>query len=170
LEPELKFIDCSNIDVLSFENDKIYDLDKPWNSYSLNKYDLTICNQVLEHVFNPHQAFENLFDITNNNGYIWISVPIINSVHGEPFFYSSGYHPRFLERLANNYKLKIIDLNCWGSLKYKLHCVRGTWLTYNQLGYGFNSFNDFYLPNLIFQNGRINNTNHITDCWALLKK
>ena len=178
-EPELKLFTYNNLDVLNYSDDKKYDLDIEWDAVN-SLYDLTICNQVFEHVFNPDQAFKNLASITKSDGYIFISVPAINCVHGEPYFYSSGYHPRFLTRLANQDLFRIVDAGQWGSIKYMLHTVLGYWPTYNTLGRGYHKTADLRLPHLMLVDGRnqndllskalFNSQEIITDCWILLKK
>lgn len=63
-EPELRFLQSDNTTVLSFETDRAFDLDKPWFERPSQNFSMTICNQVLEHVFNPHLAFKNLIHVT----------------------------------------------------------------------------------------------------------
>lgn len=72
-----------------------YDLNLDWSGYDSHNFSMTMCNQVLEHVFNPHLAFKNLCQQTATNGYIYASIPTLNCIHGEPDFFSSGFHPRF---------------------------------------------------------------------------
>jgi len=134
-EPELKFLNPSHVDFVNFSENTAFDLSKVWSSDLLAEkymsYDVVICNQVLEHVFNPIIAFDNLTLLLRPKGFLYISVPIINCVHGEPYFYSSGYHPRFLVELAHNSKnaMTCIKLGAYGSRKYLMSAVSGKWLT-----------------------------------------
>jgi SAM-dependent methyltransferase len=164
-EPELRFLQSDDTTVLSFESDNAFDLDKPWFERPSQNFSMTLCNQVLEHVFNPHLAFKNLIHATRPEGYIYVTIPTINCIHGEPHFYSSGYHPRFLERLALENGVEIVTIGYWGSFKYMVNAVTGRWLTANQLVRGASGG----LPHMEDQDGRIKHERVITDCWGLFK-
>jgi hypothetical protein len=178
-EPELNLFKYNKIKTFNFSEDRQYDLDNSWDKSNIPGYDFVICNQVLEHVFNPHQAFKNLISITNSGGYIFVSIPTINRVHGEPYFYSSGYHSRFLTRLGVENNLKILDQREWGSVKYLLHTVSGYWPTFNTLKKGVHNRYDLLFPFLTLVDGTkksnalLNFLGHqdvTTDCWALFQK
>jgi len=211
-EVDLRIMDFDNLHILNYDEDTIdtqvdqtkpkifrhkidksfsnrkWDLDLSWKDFDVPKSDFTICNQVFEHIYNPHQAILNLKKITKRNGYILISIPSINCIHGEPYYYTSGYHPRFLERLAKENNLTICFLEYWGSLKYMFHKIGGRWRTYKSLAKGIHDKSDLRYPSFIFVDGRINEnklppilslqkyhtslppTTHIIDeCWTLLK-
>jgi SAM-dependent methyltransferase len=68
-EPELKFINVKSVSLLNFSENIKYDLDSKWDFDE--KYDIVVCNQVLEHIFSPLQAFSNLLSITKPGGYIY---------------------------------------------------------------------------------------------------
>jgi SAM-dependent methyltransferase len=172
LEPELKFLAANKMTFLNFSNNVIYDLDKNWDQQDSQDFSFAICNQVLEHVYNPRQALKNIIHHTRSGGYIYISIPTINCIHGEPYFYSAGYHPRFLERLAIEHKLEAIHIGQWGSEKYLINAVSGRWLTNNNLRIGIHGLADFLHPTFILRDGRKNSLDYryITDCWALFKK
>lgn len=169
-EPELRLVSFDSCDFLSFEQDAKYDLDTQWDEEA--RFDLTLCNQVLEHLFNPQQAMANLVACTVKNGYIFVSVPTVNRIHGEPFFYSSGYHPRFLERLGKTAGVKLVAAGQWGSRKYLLHAVNGSWLPHNKLRRGIRSKSDLYFPFLALSDGRYEDRSGtvITDCWVLFQR
>jgi hypothetical protein len=183
-EPELKLINSEHTDILDFDEDScMFDLDSDWKSivkskrdyskfYKEGEYNFVFCNQVLEHIFSPIQAIKNIQYITKKNGFIWITVPTINCIHGEPYFYSAGYHPRFLNRLCKEAGLEIIHIGAFGSRKYLAHAVQGHWCFHDELRPGFRSKRDFAYPYFAIQDGRKNNTNgkFIVDTWALLKK
>jgi len=173
-ELELHFLKPKKLSIISFELDKRYDLDLDWSKNSIKEnFSFTICNQVLEHVFNPQMAFKNLCHMTAPNGYLYVSIPTINCIHGEPYFYSSGFHPRFLERLSREYGLETISIGYWGSQKYMLNAVDGKWLFERLLRPGFHRKGDLKFPFQIFKDGRLKDTGKnqvITDCWGLFKK
>jgi SAM-dependent methyltransferase len=178
-EPELKLISTDSVSFLNFESDNAYDLDLDWRTRTSSGFSFTICNQVLEHVFNPHVAFGNLVHSTRPGGLIYVTIPTINCIHGEPYFYSSGFHPRFLERLAKEHDLDTVGISSWGSAKYLLHAVSGTWLTDRNLRRGLHSRMDIRLPSFILSDGRdpdcplsrkMGYKDIITDCWGLFSK
>jgi SAM-dependent methyltransferase len=164
-EPELQFIQSDNVTVLNFDSDRSFDLDKPWFERPSQNFSMTLCNQVLEHVFNPHLAFKNLMHVTRPDGYIYVTIPTINCIHGEPHFYSSGYHPRFLQRLGLENGLEVVTIGYWGSFKYMVNAVAGIWLPADQLVCGASEG----LPNMQDIDGRIKEDRIITDCWGLFK-
>jgi SAM-dependent methyltransferase len=178
-EPELRLLRPANVTVLAFDGTPRFDLDRSWADQPGLNFSLTVCNQVLEHVFDPHLAFRNLLHHTRSRGLVYLTIPTVNCIHGEPHFYSAGYHPRFLERLAKQHDLEILGIGAWGTPKYLLHAVSGTWLPSALLGPGYHSAADFRLPSLVFSDGRdpdcpvaraMGFGDVITDCWALFRK
>ncbi len=169
-EPELALLNCAKVTALNFETngrDVSYDLDKSWLGEPSLDFSLTLCNQVLEHVFNPHVAFRNLIHHTRPGGYIYVSIPTINCIHSEPYFYSSGFHPRFLNRIGAENGLDVMHVGWWGSYKYMINAVTGLWPTGAELMPG--AGREFLHPELVKVDGRINDS-LITDCWALFRK
>ena len=51
------------------------------------KYDLVICTNVLEHIFETNLAIENLKKLVKNGGHLLVSVPLIYPLHDEPADY-----------------------------------------------------------------------------------
>lgn len=136
----------------------------------LESFDFVMCNQVLEHIPDVALAFKNLISLTKPGGYIWISIPVINRIHQDPDFYSSGYHPRYLKYLGDTNNLESIHISAWGSLKYKIIAVSRSWPTYRQLKKGFRSKKDLIFPIGVMLNGLKNNIKDLVDTWALYKK
>jgi SAM-dependent methyltransferase len=79
-------------------------------------FDLVICSQVLEHVWNVQVAIENLRKLVKpETGLLWINCPASNMVHGSPHYYSAGYSPEMLEKLALNNSLEVLSCGSVGS-------------------------------------------------------
>jgi SAM-dependent methyltransferase len=169
-EPELPFLKPDRTTVLSFEVDPAYDLDRSWLAQPSQGFSFTLCNQTLEHVFNPHCAVKNLIHHTAPGGHIYVSIPTVNCIHGEPYFFSSGFHPRYLERLGNDAGLEVVNIGSWGSYKYLINAVSGTWLPEAGLRRGVVTGRALQHLGLVFQDGRINQPKYITDCWALFRR
>ena len=173
-ELELNFVNAREVFTTSLDDG--YDLTDNWDSENfINKeaiasFDFVICNQVLEHVPDPIKAFKNLVSISKPGGYIWVSIPVINRIHDEPNFYSSGYHPRYLQFLADKFHLDTIHIGDWGSIKYKLFAVTRNWPPYRKLKKGLRSNSDFLFPRGIFLDGRKLEKKHLVDTWGLFQK
>lgn len=177
-DPELRLINYTDLDILDFEEkSNFYNLDDDWtiSKFYKNKksqYDLVLCNQVFEHIFSPIQGIKNIWYLIKKNGYAWISVPTINCIHGEPYFYSAGYHPRYLNRLCDDVGFEVLHIGAFGNRKYLAYAVQGYWSNYTELKIGFRSKFDLAHPYFAIQDGKKNDTsgNIITDTWALLRK
>jgi SAM-dependent methyltransferase len=74
-----------------------------------NDFDLVICNQVLEHLYNLQIAFENIEKLVKPQGLLWLTCPANNYRHGSPDFYSAGYSQEFLSRNLENFGFVTID-------------------------------------------------------------
>ncbi len=173
-ELETNFVSAKEVFATSLEGG--YDLTENWggenfkNKDILGGFDFVMCNQVLEHVPDPIMAFNNLVLMAKPGAYIWVSIPVINRIHDEPNFYSSGYHPRYLKFLSDNAGMDIIHIGTWGSLKYKLFAVSRNWPPLRKLQKGLRSNSDLLFPKFIFTNGAIHQDKHLVDAWLLCKK
>ena len=72
-------------------------------------FDIVICNQVLEHLYNLDNAFNVMENLVGKGGLIWITCPANNYRHGSPNFFSAGYSREFLE--TNMLKRGFIDVD-----------------------------------------------------------
>ena len=106
---------------------------KPWREYvSLNypdfdlsaplatadKFDVVICEQVLEHVPDPWKAASNLRELTAPGGHVIVSVPFLIKVHEIPDFRLYDYWrftPRGLRALLEGAGLAVDDVHTWGN-------------------------------------------------------
>jgi SAM-dependent methyltransferase len=178
----------SELELKILKYNKIFELDTSFKKkFDLNKiiqirekFDLVLSNQVLEHLYNPFNYIKNLKKILKKNGYIFISVPLVNNVHGEEYgFYTSGYHINFLIELAKKFNLKVINYGQFGSAKCMTYTMLGHWLNYNQLKRGVKTRLDIISPILTITDGldeecKISKfffkKSFVTDYWIILKK
>jgi SAM-dependent methyltransferase len=136
-----------NVDCYGIDQGLIHlDLNLPYNNK--NKYDLVICSQVLEHLYDVKQAIENLTNLTNSSGYIWIGCPASNRSHGSPHYYSAGYQPEMIVNLLKLFSTKILFFGKLGSkrLYFMTHALR-IWPSQKELkspifGYDINRRNE----------------------------
>lgn len=80
-----------------------------------NKFDLVICTNVLEHIFETKLAIENMKKLLKKGGHLFVSVPFIYPLHDEP-----GDYWRFTEHsLRMLFKdFKIIEFKKTGLRKF----------------------------------------------------
>jgi SAM-dependent methyltransferase len=73
-------------------SDVFFDLNSEFdeNDNSI-KFDLILCSQVLEHIWNHQTFFENLRKILATNGFLWLAAPAANRPHGSPEYFSAGF-------------------------------------------------------------------------------
>ena len=127
-EPELIFFSNASVECLSFDEhikpgeDQFWDLSLDWskNQYSEfhNKYDLILCEQVFEHIPDPQTAVNNIKSLLKKEGLLHISVPCINGIHTDPYYFTAGYHKRMLSYLSNKSGgYETIECESWGSKK-----------------------------------------------------
>ena len=122
-EPELTLLTGPfELTVLSFEEDPgLFDLTADWSGVQWKKYhqqfDLVLCEQVLEHVSDPHAAVYNLSLLVAPQGHLHVSVPAMNNTHGEPYYFYAGFHTRALEAMAERTALTVAQSGSWASDK-----------------------------------------------------
>ncbi len=98
------------------------------------KYDLVLCSQVAEHIWNINNFFILLESFTKKGGYLWLSCPASNIAHGSPDYFSAGYTPEFF---ANNLKSEKWDFLCISKVGTKRNYVAthmlSSWLSKEEL-------------------------------------
>lgn len=169
-EPELMLLGATGAEVayLNYDEDAKFDLGLPWDA-SYGNFDLVICNQVLEHVFDALLAMRNLRAITKPGGFLYVTIPVVCKIHGLPHFYSAGYYPMWLRKAFEASGLTPEFISFWGSRKF-------TWdlstPTYRQLAPGFHWWMDFVDLRRPFVDGRrfSNLDRYISDAWGLARR
>lgn len=135
LEPELKFIvehlpsvEINFLGVESATESEFFtylDLNIEQDNPRM-RYDLVLCSQVLEHVWDVKVAIQNLVNLTNDDGYIWIACPASNYAHGSPDFYSAGYQPELICKLLELRGVQVIHKELLGSKRnyFMTHAIQ----------------------------------------------
>ena len=119
-EPEIrelsKFIPDLQISTLGIE-DSDYFLDL--NFGAINEigvqFDLVLCSQVLEHLWNHKQAFESLHESLKPGGILWMNAPTSNRVHGSPEYYSAGFTNEYLDKNLQEVGFEILGSGSVGT-------------------------------------------------------
>lgn len=126
-EPELHVIRAAqkgsiSVDYLNYSEDpETFDLTKPWTGPMwqayLGKYDIVLCEQVLEHVVEPKTAVQNLVSLVNENGFLHLSIPALNNRHGAPEFFFAGFSLETIRHFTESAGMKIDQSCVWSSRK-----------------------------------------------------
>jgi hypothetical protein len=79
-------------------------------------FDIVICAQVLEHVWNLDNSITILSEVINpRGGFLWLNCPASNMVHGSPEYFSAGYSHKMIAKNLENHQFEIIFSNSIGS-------------------------------------------------------
>ena len=63
------------------------------------KYDLVLCTNVLEHIWDHENFAKNLISLVGDDRFLWCSFPFNDMYHGAPYYYSAGFDPAYAELL-----------------------------------------------------------------------
>jgi SAM-dependent methyltransferase len=106
---------------------------RPWKRYtSLNypefdlcapleiseRFDVVICEQVIEHVIDPRAAAANLRGLSVSGGHVIVSTPFLVRVHELPGYGMPDYWrftPRGLDALLKGAGLDVVRVEAWGN-------------------------------------------------------
>ncbi len=120
------------------------------NSNTIKKFDLVLCSQVWEHIWNHKVALDNLISIMNTGAYLWIASPASNRAHGSPFYFSAGFTAEYF---TNNLLKAGFEINSFGQIgsrrNYLATHTLPTWLSVN--GHKFPPFFAFSEYRLIYR-------------------
>lgn len=94
------------------------------------KYDVVICQQVLEHVTNPFKATETFFKLLKPGGVLIVSTPFMLKIHAAPNDYwrftiegmrilldEAGLIPLEIKSWGNKYAVRN-NLNSWSKVRW----------------------------------------------------
>ena len=128
-EPEiiqLKILKDFDICTYGIEEGNDFLLDLNIQNTIETKYDLVLCSQVFEHLFDLKTAMANLVKLLNYNSLLWIACPASNRSHGSPNYFSAGYQPELVVNLSKEFGLEVITLGKLGSkrLYFMTHALR----------------------------------------------
>lgn len=149
-EPELKLLSDSIITFYGIENinndprfrELDLNTDHPHNTYN-EKYDLVLCSQVIEHVYDVSNCIKTITGLVKPGGHVWLGFPSSNFPHGSPEYYSAGYPFQTVAKLLNSEFELVISgqigskrnylwthtLREWPSMDELNHPIRFIWKT-----------------------------------------
>lgn len=88
------------------------------------RFDVVICEQVIEHVVDPARAAENLRGLCSPGGHVIVSTPFMIRVHELPMYGMGDYWrftPRGLRTLLERAGLTVDRVDSWGNRS----CIAG---------------------------------------------
>jgi SAM-dependent methyltransferase len=95
------------------------------------RFDVVICEQVLEHVANPWVAAANLRELCVAGGHVIVTTPFLIKVHELPMYDLRDYWrftPRGLRTLLEQVGLEVQSIGSWGNRQ----CVMGNLSRWSQ--------------------------------------
>jgi|LauGreSuBDMM15SN_2_FD.fasta_scaffold03183_2 SAM-dependent methyltransferase len=136
-EPELLLLSGLdyelNIEVFGIdEGNTRLDLNYTYNftQASQKQFDLVLCSQVFEHVWNHSEAITTLSKLLKSAGVLWLACPASNKAHASPHYYSAGFSPEYLEAQVISNSLNCLSKGQIGTARlYKATHLLPTWLT-----------------------------------------
>jgi SAM-dependent methyltransferase len=95
--------------------ERYLDLNRATDDLGPQKFDLILCSQVFEHIWNHREASNTLLKLAKPNGLIWVSVPASNRPHGSPGYFTAGLTADFLHNLFTLCKGQTLALGMIGT-------------------------------------------------------
>jgi hypothetical protein len=153
-DPEQQYLSAKYTRKADYEVDRNnHDLHNLW----LNErdFDFILFSQTLEHLYNPWLSMINISNHVKQGGYVFTSVPTVNSLHTMPTHFQ-GFTPMGLAVLFLSVGLEPIEMGQFGSKLYMNLLFDSGWPGYKKM---------------IDENGLIiNEEEKPAQCWILAKK
>ncbi len=154
-------------------------LDLNTNSVFSENFDLVICSQVLEHVWNHAAVFDNLANLVKVDGLLWLACPASNYAHGSPDYFAAGFTSRYLEKNFTSRGFELLSGGNLGSSRYYFltHALQiwgGKGMNAIPLFYGLSRYYPKEFLGRVYaltRSGRVrNDIKFATESFVLLKK
>lgn len=105
-----------DVTIFGLDNDNVYlDLNEYYLLDKQKEFDLILCSQVLEHIWNHDSFFSNLIMLMSPSTYLWLGCPASNRVHASPDYFSAGFTVQYLRKNLEHRGLKIWASGMLGS-------------------------------------------------------
>lgn len=120
-DPEYEFITYSQLKNYNYLDDMInYDL----HTLNINEkdFDFCMCNQTLEHVYDPCLVLRNIYNHLKSGAIFYCNVPSINMAHDTPHHHYTGFTPTGLGCVVKQAGFEILDIGFWGNTEY-INCM-----------------------------------------------
>tara|TARA_X000000368_G_C23055286_1_gene723560 strand:+ start:4256 stop:5032 length:777 start_codon:yes stop_codon:yes gene_type:complete len=148
-EPEILLLEKLKFEVdvttLGIDKDDYFlDLNEKDNDLPEFNFDLVLCGQVLEHIWNISNFVENISKVLSKETFVFVHCPKSNIHHGHTY-YSSGYSKEFLEKIFSIENISIIESGELGTprLYTSTHLVKD-WLNTDEINNGKINYRTWY--------------------------
>ena len=153
---------------------------------SQQDFDLILCSQVWEHIWNHEAAFINLISMMNCETFLWIACPASNRAHGSPDYFSAGFTSGYFSNNLSKFPLSILGKGQLGTRRNYLATHNlPTWLSlYGHIFPPFFAFSQYRFPlsliysirylgkttALMFASKKVtSHSKFVTETWVLAK-
>ena len=81
---------------------------------TIEKYDIVLCTEVLEHVPDPVATLKILQSLMKPGGTLIITVPLLSLIHQAPYYFSSGLSVYWFEHWAHKLNFREVSIEVSG--------------------------------------------------------
>ena len=135
-EPEIKLLLDSGkkieLTIFGVEHFDIY-LDLNESNLESHKYhyDLILCSQVFEHIWNHKNAFKVINQLMRESSFLWLTCPTSNRYHGSPDYFSAGLTDKYFKENLKLFDIETVSSGVIGTKRnYLATHLLPVWLTY----------------------------------------
>lgn len=125
-------VDWENCSLEDSFLDIVADLNKPIPSLDSNSFDTVLCTDVLEHIYDPNQMFDEMARVLKTNGHLILAVPFMYWIHETPHDYHR-YTKFMLTKFCESRGLQIILMKEYGGLPEILFDLTYKGIKFNNL-------------------------------------
>ena len=153
------------LDITTFgiedSDDIFFDLNEE-NNIESGDYDLILCGQLIEHIWNIDNFVKNIYKVMNSRTHAFIHCPKSNIHHGHTY-YSAGYSKEFMLKIFSDH-IKLIEYGELGTprLYTSIHLLKD-WITTREAMSGKINYRTWYsfLWNLNYSQPKIRKFNKL---------
>jgi SAM-dependent methyltransferase len=132
-DPEYEYLNYKNTHSYYYLDDIVnYDM----HNLNLGKkdFDFFMCNQTIEHLYDPCLALRNVYDHLKPGGILYINVPSFSMAHDTPHHHYTGLTPTGLGCVVRQAGFEILDIGFWGNTEYiNYMMVNNDWPDYTKI-------------------------------------
>jgi SAM-dependent methyltransferase len=127
-DPEMTYFWGYNVTDLEYGVTDGYDL----HTLNLPKkdYDFAMCNQTIEHLYDPIRCLKNIYDHLKIGGMFYANVPVNNIPHSTPYHFYTGITPTGLGVMFKLAGFDILKIGFWGNREYLMKSYESLWPDY----------------------------------------
>jgi SAM-dependent methyltransferase len=127
-DPEMQFTEykyCANYEYGKSAGYDLHTLNLPKKDY-----DFAMCNQTIEHLYDPIRCLKNIYDHLKIGGMFYANVPVNNIPHSTPFHFYTGITPTGLGVMFKLAGFDILRIGQWGNREYLMKSYESLWPDY----------------------------------------